>query len=68
MDPQSNTTQPNTSTNQTSILGNLSLEEKSNLLKKVKKHATSNYEGIINEEDLSVAEKALDDYIKNTNK
>jgi|GEM_PF-6295379 len=68
MDPQSNTNQTNQSANKPSILENIPLDEKLGLLTKVKKYADIHYEGIVNEKDLAIAEKALDDFIKNTNK
>ena len=64
MDPQTITTQNSSSQKQNSVLGNLSLSDKANLLKKVKKYTNENYEGIINEEDLAIAEKALEEYMK----
>jgi len=64
VDPQTITTQNSSSQKQNSVLGNLSLSDKANLLKKVKKYTNENYEGIINEEDLAIAEKALEEYMK----
>jgi len=56
MDPQTNT----------KTLKDLTPAQKLEILNKVKKYTNQNYEGIVNKDDLSVAEKALEDYIKNS--